>query len=118
MAPKQFALMVKNHRNAELAEGLTREFVFERPYDPDDETNHCEEEAASVAVRIRDNTAILTARDVFKNLYLNKKECLLHGDLHNGSVMVHSGDAKMIDSEFCVVGSASWDVSYIIAHFV
>ena len=52
--------------------------------------------------------------------FLTVKECLLHGDLHTGSVMVpaagSSGAAKVIDGEFAFYGPAAFDVGTFVAN--
>ena len=55
-----------------------------------------------------------------REVFLSEKECLIHGDLHTGSVMVpaagSSGAAKVIDGEFAFYGPAAFDVGTFVAN--
>lgn len=53
-----------------------------------------------------------------KNSFQSKAQCLIHGDLHSGSVFVKPGSTKVLDPEFAFYGPAGYDVGNIIAHFV
>ena len=65
-----------------------------------------------------------------RHAFLSEKECLIHGDLHTGSVMVPAvesdeeeegessggGAAKVIDGEFAFYGPAAFDVGTFVAN--
>lgn len=51
-------------------------------------------------------------------LYLNpKKQQLIHGDFHFGSVILTSQGIKVIDPEFANIGQPEFDLGVLIAHF-
>jgi 5-methylthioribose kinase len=53
--------------------------------------------------------------------FINKKEALIHGDLHSGSVMVGETDLssiKIIDSEFSFYGPIAYDTGNVLAHLI
>ena len=52
-----------------------------------------------------------------KNSFQAKAQCLIHGDLHSGSVFAKSGSTMVLDPEFAFYGPAGYDVGNIIAHF-
>lgn len=54
----------------------------------------------------------------YKYIFLNSKECLIHGDLHSGSIFVSPNSIKVIDFEFSFLGPISFDIGTIIANFI
>ena len=45
-------------------------------------------------------------------------QCLVHGDLHTGSVFVREDSTRVIDPEFAYYGPAGYDVGNVIANLV
>ncbi|XP_064618274.1 methylthioribose kinase-like isoform X2 [Liolophura sinensis] len=97
---------------------LTEQFVFTRPFTADDDTNVNPDIIKPHLPLVYDNPNILAAAREMKSLFLEKKECLVHGDLHTGSVMVNQSLAKVIDAEFAYVGPAAFDVGSLVAHYL
>jgi len=55
--------------------------------------------------------------------FLTRKEALIHGDLHTGSVMVRANETqapsvKVFDSEFACLGPVGFDLGAIMANYV
>lgn len=55
--------------------------------------------------------------------FLTRKEALIHGDLHTGSVMVRANEnqapsVKIFDSEFTCLGPVGFDLGAIMANYV
>jgi 5-methylthioribose kinase len=50
--------------------------------------------------------------------FLTVAEALIHGDLHSGSVMVTSGETKVIDPEFAFYGPMGFDVGAVIGNLL
>jgi 5-methylthioribose kinase len=48
---------------------------------------------------------------------MNQPECLVHGDLHTGSVMVTDSDTRVIDAEFAFFGPMGFDMGVLLANF-
>ena len=100
--------------------GITAEFVFSKPLDASDPTNNCPAGLEEAAAALRNDAAACTAVAALKHMFLTRKECLVHGDLHTGSVMVPtagaSGHAKVIDAEFAHFGCAAFDVGTFFAN--
>lgn len=70
--------------------------IFEGPFDNANTENIVFPEVRALAdQRIYGNQEVLAEVSRFKQLFLNKKECLLHGNLHTGSIMVKDGAAKV-----------------------
>lgn len=51
-------------------------------------------------------------------LFNDDKSCLLHGDLHTGSVLVKDTDVKIIDAEFSFFGPIGFDIGVLLAHIL
>lgn len=51
-------------------------------------------------------------------LFLHVKECLIHGDLHTGSILIHREDVKIIDAEFSLFAPLGFDMGVLFAHIL
>lgn len=58
------------------------------------------------------NIALLLA------LFQTENECLIHGDLHTGSVMIKHESLAIIDAEFSFWGPLGFDVGTLLAHIL
>ncbi|XP_060076671.1 methylthioribose kinase-like [Ylistrum balloti] len=97
---------------------LTEQYVFTRPFLKDDPTNKYSEEVGSRANLVYDNPQVLANAAKMKKVFLEKKECLIHGDLHTGSIMVYNDSAKLMDIEFAYVGPGAFDIGCLIANYI
>jgi 5-methylthioribose kinase len=50
--------------------------------------------------------------------FLTNTQCLIHGDLHTGSIFVRPDSTKVIDPEFAMYGPAGYDVGNVVANLV
>ena len=99
--------------------GITADYVFTKPLDADDPTNKCSAHVADLAAELRADDELRRGVAELREVFLSEKECLIHGDLHTGSVMVPaagSGAAKVIDGEFAFYGPAAFDVGTFVAN--
>ncbi|XP_033743303.1 methylthioribose kinase-like isoform X2 [Pecten maximus] len=97
---------------------LTEQFVFTKPFTKDDPTNKFSEEVSMHAHLVYDNPQVLANAEKMKKVFLEKKECLIHGDLHTGSIMVCNDSAKLMDIEFAFVGPGAFDIGCLIANYI
>ena len=97
---------------------LTKEFVFQRPFNKDDETNHCSDSVKERLDSMYGDQQVLQTADKMLRIFLEKKECLVHGDLHTGSILVSGSDARMFDMEFAFIGPAAFDIGLLIANYI
>lgn len=74
---------------------LTEQYVFSRPFTKDDPTNRCSDKVKERIHLVYEDQTVLSAAARMKQLFLTKKECLCHGDLHTSSIMVDSSSAKV-----------------------
>ncbi|QIR76754.1 phosphotransferase [Sulfurospirillum diekertiae] len=52
------------------------------------------------------------------NLFQQEKECLIHGDLHTGSIMIKHENLAIIDAEFSCFAPLGFDVGTLLAHIL
>jgi 5-methylthioribose kinase len=50
--------------------------------------------------------------------FLTNAQCLIHGDLHTGSIFVRPDSTMVIDPEFAFYGPAGYDVGNVVANLV
>lgn len=123
---------------------ITADYVFSKPVSPNDPTNKCSTAIAADARMLRADGDLVRGVQQLREAFMTKKECLIHGDLHTGSIMVpvqsavdvsdgaaatmdrlarephvpSSGKAKIIDAEFAHYGCAAFDVGTFLANLV
>ena len=51
-------------------------------------------------------------------LFQEEKECLIHGDLHTGSVMIKNESLAIIDAEFSLFAPLGFDIGTLLAHIL
>ena len=56
--------------------------------------------------------------DLLLKLFKTEKECLIHGDLHTGSVMIKHESLAIIDAEFSLWGPLGFDIGTLLAHIL
>lgn len=96
---------------------LTRQYIFQRPYDAEDKTNSCSSELVPLVAEVRADSTVKAAVGELLGKFSNKQECLVHGDLHSGSVMVRGDSIKVFDAEFAFIGPAAFDVGLLLIQF-
>jgi len=52
-----------------------------------------------------------------KEKFLTQAQCLIHGDLHTGSILANSAETKVFDAEFAFVGPAAFDPGLLVGNF-
>mgnify|MGYP001206766182 FL=1 len=50
--------------------------------------------------------------------FMTNAQCLIHGDLHTGSIFVRPDSTKVFDPEFAFYGPAGYDVGNVIANLI
>lgn len=53
-----------------------------------------------------------------KYKFLTEAQCLLHGDLHTGSVFADEQDTKVFDAEFAFVGPMGFDIGLLLGNIL
>lgn len=56
--------------------------------------------------------------DLLLKLFQTEKECLIHGDLHTGSIMMKHETIAIIDAEFSCFAPLGFDIGTLLAHIL
>lgn len=100
--------------NPELC-AITEELVFIAPY-VQAESNRYDDAAAELAASLRADLPMRRAAAQLLWEFRTRREALVHGDLHTGSIMVADGDARVIDLEFAFFGPMAYDTGNLLAN--
>ena len=55
---------------------------------------------------------------LLKEGFQSDRQCLIHGDLHSGSIFLTKEDTKVLDPEFAIMGPAGYDLGNVAAHLI
>lgn len=107
---------------------ITADYVFTKPMAPDEPTNRCSDALAPHAAALRRDGDLKEAMLAMRSVFETRRECLVHGDLHTGSIMVPTSAATglepadapavVIDAEFAFYGPAAFDAGVLLAHLL
>ena len=113
--------------NTELI-GLTEQVIFEEPYyeasnnrirlTGDKMLKDNNIKYINAIKKLRENYDITKLIYNLRNKFRNLKQCLCHGDLHTGSLMVSNDKTVAIDAEFSFYGPFAWDIGQFIGNMV
>lgn len=118
MNHKEKKELVKNYLNPELCE-ITEDLVYSEPFT--DYQNRNELFPANkewVEEHIYGDEALRLEAAKLKFSFMTNAQCLLHGDLHTGSVFVRKDSTKVIDPEFAFYGPMGYDIGNVIANLI
>lgn len=103
--------------NIELCK-LTEDFVFTFAF-MDNETNDNENvKDNKLAKKLFDDMQFKQRVLELKYKFMTQSDCLLHGDLHTGSIMLNDKETFVIDPEFSFVGPFGFDIGALLANLV
>lgn len=98
---------------------VTRLLVFEEPFLEDVHRNHFPQELSKSVRYYRSNPAVIAAALTARNVFEERKEALIHGDLHTGSIMkMNSGEYIIFDTEFSRFGPVMFDLGVFVANLI
>lgn len=103
--------------NSNSLRQLTEDFVFTFPYMPH-ETNQISPELQKTAEKLWADSTFKQNMLLFKDLFMNKTDALLHGDLHTGSIMINQQETYVIDPEFAYVGPFGFDIGAVLSNLI
>jgi 5-methylthioribose kinase len=92
--------------------------VFTEPFYGADNNRHTSPELDAVVAALQSDAEAKAAALTAKAAFCTRKEALLHGDLHTGSVMVTAESFFVIDSEFAFYGPLAFDVGKFLANLL
>jgi 5-methylthioribose kinase len=97
---------------------ISEDVVFDEPYFAAPFNRHTTPQLDGLAAALARDTELKVAVQAMKSRFMNQPECLVHGDLHTGSVMVTDSDTRVIDAEFAFFGPMGFDIGVLIANFL
>jgi len=95
---------------------LTENVVFTDPYFAAELNNHTSPQLDSMVAELRGDVDLLVQSQHLKHSFCSHTECLMHGDLHTGSIMAHGSDIKVIDPEFAAYGPTGFDIGMFLGN--
>jgi len=100
---------------------ITEALVFTEPY-IDHEHNSWPTAVGGLIAELRADAAYRAGVERCKRTFLTTAECLVHGDLHTGSVMVGTDEGVdrtvVIDPEFCFYGPVAFDLGALFGNYL
>ena len=97
---------------------ISEDLIFDEPYFAAPMNRHTVPGLAAMAAALKGDLELKLAVQEMKWRFLNHAECLIHGDLHTGSVMVTEDDTRVIDPEFAIYGPMGFDLGLFIANLL
>ncbi len=97
---------------------ISEDLIFDEPYFAASLNRHTAPQLDLVASALTRDTDLKVAVQTMKWRFMNQPECLIHGDLHTGSVMVTEHDTRVIDPEFAFFGPMGFDIGVLLANFL
>ncbi|MBL8118602.1 MAG: S-methyl-5-thioribose kinase [Anaerolineae bacterium] len=102
--------------NPELCK-ITEDLVFTEPY-RQVERNLFHKELESQVLALQADEALRAEVAQMKEKFMTQAQCLVHGDLHTGSIMVNQTETYAIDPEFAFYGPMAFDIGAVIANLL
>ncbi|QDP41346.1 S-methyl-5-thioribose kinase [Radiobacillus deserti] len=94
---------------------ISEEFIFSYPF-RNHGMNRFHPDLLNDVQNIWDDRSLQKEVAYLKNQFRTTKQCLIHGDLHTGSLMVSEQDMFIIDTEFACYGPIGFDIGLFIGH--
>ena len=115
--------LIRRFQGNEAMRDLTADVIFTSPWLPFQSPtfpNNYHPLLSDIVKSLQsDEDNVQSMVSVLKHRFLTSNECLLHGDLHTGSIFL-AGDSRVriFDSEFCMMGPVSFDLGLLMAHIL
>lgn len=107
---------VKEFLNPELCD-ISEDLVFTEPYYDYKKRNVLTEGMEDfVKKKLYKDEELKAEVGSLRNLFMNKAETLIHGDLHTGSIFINENGIKIIDPEFAFYGPMGYDIGNVIGN--
>lgn len=101
--------------NTELCR-ITEDLVFTDPYRIAELNRWTSPQLDGMAAAFRADAALKREAQVLKEMFMNRAEAMIHGDLHSGSIMVTQSETRVIDPEFAFYGPRGFDIGAVIGN--
>ena len=116
-AEKKKAMIAAFAGNSALCK-ITEDLIFTDPYRVAGLNRWTSPQLDAYAKRWREDADLKVAVSRLKLKFLSHAECMLHGDLHTGSVMLTPEDTRIIDPDVSFMGPMGFDVGAVIANML
>ncbi|MEN8227716.1 MAG: S-methyl-5-thioribose kinase [Bacteroidota bacterium] len=107
---------VKKYVNPELCK-LVEDLVFTDPFF-DAPGNNVNPELRAEAESIWSQPQLFLEASCLKEIYMNKAQSLIHGDLHTGSIFINENEIRVFDAEFAFYGPPSYDMGCVLGNLL
>ncbi len=97
---------------------LTDLLVFDEPYRECPYNSFSNDNERFIDDNLLKNDVLLARVGYLRNKFNNQKDCLIHGDLHSGSVFVTDRGPVVFDAEFAFFGPLAYDAGNLAAHYI
>lgn len=114
---KEKKALVKNYINPQLCE-ISEDLVYTEPFFDCPRNIIYPEMEQFIRENIWNDEALLLETAKLKFEFLTNAQCLIHGDLHTGSIFIKEDSTKVFDPEFAFYGPAGYDVGNVIANLI
>jgi len=117
MGHKEKKELVKSFINPELCE-ISEDLVYTEPFYDCERNDIFEATKAFAKELLWDDKKFTLETAKLKFEFMTNAQCLIHGDLHSGSIFVTEDSTKVIDPEFAFYGPAGYDIGNVVAHCI
>ena len=94
---------------------VTEDLVYTFPF-TEHETNRFPVDLKSEVTNFQKDPAVQRSISKYRLDFMSKAECVVHGDLHTGSIMVSEEKTKVMDPEFGFYGPFAFDIGMLLAN--
>lgn len=116
MEHKEKKELVKSFINPELCE-ITEDLVLTEPYNDAKGRNLVfAPNKDFVQKELYNDKALHLEVAKLKFEFMNNAQCLIHGDLHTGSIFINDKDTRVFDPEFAFYGPMGYDIGNVVAN--
>jgi len=119
LSPEKFRQQM-NFWNENKLCTLTEQVIFSDPYINTNYNRWTKPQLDEIVIEIQKDKKLIFCIRKLREKFICKKQALIHGDLHTGSIMINSSknSIKIIDAEFAFCGPISFDIGMLIANFL
>eukprot|EP00877_Chromochloris_zofingiensis_P003754 jgi/Chrzof1/1337/Cz10g03140.t1 len=98
---------------------INEEVVLIHPFTPYHPSNHWSSPELDEDVKqLWGDAAVLAAAQDMLTIYQQRKDALIHNDLHAGNLLVAPGNVYLIDWEFATFGPAAFDLGCLMGNLL
>jgi len=117
-SPERFREQISFWNGNKLC-ALTEKVIFSDPYVNAFYNKWTSPFLDEIVAEIRSDKKLICAVRKLREKFICKKQAVVHGDLHSGSIMVNKAlkSVKVIDPEFAFCGPIAFDIGMLLANF-